>query len=101
MQYSPIKRSAISKCSRCGRTAYTQHLVFKQNVSYFFGRKERELSGDFCFSCASTTFANFEITTLFGTWCWAIGFWVGPLYIVHNFEEYIIAAFHFVRSEQH
>ena len=101
MQHSPIKGSAISKCSRCGRTKYTQHLVFKQNVSYFFARKERQFSGDLCFSCASKTFANVELTTLFGTWWGAMGFWVGPLYIIHNFEEYIIANFHFVRSEKH
>jgi hypothetical protein len=30
-----------------------------------------------------------------------IGFWLGPLYIVHNLVEYIIATFRFVRSEKH
>jgi hypothetical protein len=101
MQYSPINRPAIPKCSRCGRTEYTQHLVFKQNVSYFFARKERQLSGDLCFLCASRTFASVELTTLFGTWWGMIGFWVGPLYIVHNLKEYIIATFRFVRGEKH
>ena len=101
MQYSPVKRPAISKCRRCGRTEYTHHLVFKQNVSYFYARKEREFSGDFCFSCASRMFAKVELTTLFGTWWGIIGFWVGPLYIVHNLVEYIIAAFRFVRSEKY
>ena len=101
MQYSPIDRPAISKCSRCGRTEYTQHLVFKQNVSYFFARKERKLSGDFCFLCASRTFTSAELTTLFGTWWGIIGCWLGPLYIVHNLVEYIIATFHFVRSEKY
>src|SRR5262245_32519678 len=71
MQHSPVKRSAISKCSRCGGTEYTKHLIFKQNISYFFERNERQFSGYFCFSCASTTFVNVELTTLFGTW-WAI-----------------------------
>src|SRR5262245_2955150 len=89
MQHSPVKRPAISECSRCGRTEYTHHLVFKQNVSYFFARKEREFSGDFCFSCASRMFAKVELTTLIGTWWGIIGFWVGPLYIVHNLVEYI------------
>src|SRR5262249_39030230 len=101
MQHSPIKRLAISKCSRCGRTKYTKHAVFKQNVSYFFGRKERQFSGDLCFSCASRMFARVELTTLCGTWWGIIGFWIGPLYIVHNLEEYIIATFHFVRSEKY
>jgi len=101
MQHSPIKRSAISKCSRCGRTKYTQHLVFKQNVSYFFERKEREFSGELCFACASRTFASAELTTLFWTWWGIIGFWLGPLYILHNLEEYVIATFGFVRSEKH
>src|SRR6516164_5553810 len=64
MQHSPINRPAISKCSRCGRTKYTQHLAFKQNVSYFFARKERQFSGDLCFFCASRTFASVELTTL-------------------------------------
>src|SRR5262249_3880640 len=90
MHHSPIKRPAISKCSRCGRTRCTQHAVFKQNVSYFFGRKERQFSGDLCFSCVSRTFARVELTTLFGTWWGIIGFWLGPLYIVHNLVEYII-----------
>jgi len=98
---TPIKRPAISKCSRCGRTKYTQHAVFKQNVSYFFGRKERQFSGDLCFSCASRTFARVELTTLFGTWWGIIGYWLGPLYIVHNLVEYIIATFRFVRSEKY
>ena len=101
MQHSPIKRPAISKCSQCGRTKYTQHVVFKQNVSYFFARTERQFSSDLCFSCASRTFASVELTTLFGTWWGMIGFWLGPLYIVHNLEEYIIATFRFVRSETH
>ena len=93
MQHSPIDRPAISKCSRCGRTEYTQHLVFKQNVSYFFARKERIFSGDLCFFCASRTFASVELTTLFWTWWGIIGFWLGPLYIAHNLVEYIIATF--------
>ena len=101
MQHLPIKRPAISKCSRCRRTEYTQHLVFKQNVSYFFARKERQFSGDLCFFCASRTFASVELTTLFGTWWGIIGFWLGPLYIVHNLVEYIIATFRFVRNEKH
>jgi len=100
MQHSPINFSAISKCSRCGRTRYTQHLVFKQNVSYFFGRKERQFSGGLCFSCASKTFASVELTTLFGTWWGISGFWLGPLYLVDNLVEYSIAAFRFVRSEK-
>jgi len=94
MQHSPVNRSAISKCSRCGRTEYTQHLVFKQNVSYFFARKERQFSGDLCFSCASRTFASLDVVGI-------IGFWRGPLYIVHNLVEYIIATFRFVRSEKY
>ena len=101
MQHSPINRPAISKCSRCGRTKYTLHLVFKQNVSYFFGRKEQQFSGDLCFSCASRTFASVEFRTLFWTWWGIIGFWLGPLYIVHNLVEYIIATFRFVRSKKY
>jgi len=95
------KAPGISKCSRCGRTEHTQHLVFKQNVSYFFARKERQFSGDLCFSCASRMFARAELTTLFGTWWGIIGYWLGPLYIVHNLVEYIIATFRFVRSEKY
>ena len=101
MQYSPIKRPAISKCSLCAQTKYTQHVIFKQSVSYFFGRQEREFSGDLCFSCASRTFASVELITLFGTWWGIIGYWLGPLYIVHNLVEYIIATFRFVRSEKY
>jgi hypothetical protein len=55
MQHSLINRPAISKCSRCGRTEYTQHLIFKQNVSYFFARKERQFSGDLQNVCECRT----------------------------------------------
>jgi len=51
--------------------------------------------------CASTTFVNVELTTLFGTWWAIIGFWIGPLYIVHNLVEYIVAVLRFVRSEKY
>src|SRR5215472_5000611 len=54
-----------------------------------------------CFSCASRMFARVELTTLFGTWWGIIGYWLGPLYIVHNLVEYIIATFRFVRSEKY
>jgi len=101
MQHSPINCLAISKCSRCGRTKYTQRPVFKQNVSYLFGRKKRQFSDDLCFSCTSKTFARVELTTLFLTWWGIIGFWLGPLYILHNLVEYIIATFHFVRSKKY
>jgi len=98
MQHST--RPAISKCSRCGQTEYTQHLVFKQNVSYFIGRNERQFSGDLCFACASRMFVSAELTTLFLTWWGITGFSLGPLYIGHNLEEYTIATFRFVLSEK-
>jgi len=37
----------------------------------------------------------------FCTWWGIIGFWLGPLYIVHNLVEYIIATLRFVRSKKH
>src|SRR5215510_11917304 len=67
----------------------------------FLRTKERQFSGDLCFSCASRMFARVELTTLFGTWWGIIGYWLGPLYIVHNLVEYIIATFRFVRSEKY
>src|SRR5262249_27590879 len=61
------KAPGISKCSRCGRTEHTQHLVFKQNVSYFFARKERHFSGDLCFSCSHSRWPSTENHRLFST----------------------------------
>jgi hypothetical protein len=68
---------------------------FKENISYFFERRYRKLSGNLCFSCTTKTFATFELRTLFGTWWGLIGCVVGPYYIFHNLVEYAEAAFHF------
>jgi hypothetical protein len=86
----------LQQCERCGRTGYTQLVLFKENISYFFARRHREFSGHLCFSCATKTFAAFEFRTLVGTWWGIIGFFVGPFYILHNLMEYLSATFHFM-----
>jgi len=73
-------------------------VFFEENISYFFERRYRKFSGNLCFACTTKTFAAFELRTLFGTWWGIIGFFLGPLYILHNLIEYAVATFHFAKK---
>jgi hypothetical protein len=64
---------------------------FKANISYLFRRQEKEISGSLCSSCATRTFAAFELQTLVGTWWGIIGCIVGPICLLHNITEYVVA----------
>src|SRR5260221_5746194 len=81
------------KCDRCGRTKITSLVTYKENISYFFRRQEREFSGRVCFGCMTLKFVEFELVTLVGTWWGIIGFLLGPVFILMNLLEYISGSF--------
>jgi hypothetical protein len=96
----PILSCKWDKCERCGRARNTQLVLFKANVSYFFRRTYSETSGCFCFPCTTLHFVAFEMTTLFFTWWGIIGMIVGPLYLLHNVMEYMMALLGFAFKKQ-
>jgi hypothetical protein len=89
----------LQRCGGCGQTRDTQFVVFKQNVSFLFRRRYQEFSGNLCFSCATKTFARFELATMFGTWWGIIGSCIGPFLLLHNLAEYVGAAFRYKHAQ--
>ena len=81
----PLKQYA---CAACGKFRPTQLVLFRSNVSYFFGRRDRQLCEYLCFPCMSRKFLKFEVVTLLGTWWGLIGLLLGPLYLATNLLEY-------------
>src|SRR6266851_4404089 len=61
----PDPKPNIRKCERCGDEKSTQLVFFKENISYFFQRRERTFCKHVCFACMSKTFAAYELRTLF------------------------------------
>src|SRR6266498_2670704 len=82
-----------TECDQCKRRRITTLVVFKQNVSYFFQRREREYSGYVCFGCMSARFIEFEFVTLLGTWWGIIGCILGPIFILQNLLGYLSGCF--------
>ncbi len=93
----PTQEPSPVACKICGRTAATQLVFFKENISYFVGRSERTFCGYACFGCVTKTFAAFELRTLLGTWWGVIGVLVGPPYLVSNIAEYAKSGWRFAR----
>jgi hypothetical protein len=87
------------QCDCCGRTRITTLANFRQNVSFFFGRRERVFSGKICFVCMTKEFLKFETTTLFGTWWGLIGCLLGPVYLLYNLLEYASGSFLIARDK--
>jgi hypothetical protein len=92
-------RPAMRKCKLCGRERMTQWAYFQENMSYIFARQERTFDGFVCFPCMSMTFAKFEIRTLLFTWWGAIGFFVGPIYLVANLRDYLRLTYRFQKEK--
>jgi hypothetical protein len=88
-----MTESNLHKCDVCGHIKITALVTFKQNVSFFFRRQERMLSGQMCFGCMTEKFVSFELITLIGTWWGIIGCLLGPLFILTNLSEYVSGCF--------
>lgn len=91
-----LRGTAIRRCKVCERERRTRYALFNENISYFFARRVRTLSGFMCFRCMTKKFAEFELKTLLFTWWGLIGFFVGPAYLLENLGEYIKNGYHFV-----
>lgn len=81
-------RTYAHRCKICGQGTDATDVYFKQNISYFFERREKTFCGCACFSCMTKMFLKFSLTTLLLTWFGIIGSCLGPCYIVGNVYEY-------------
>jgi len=89
-----------SNCDICKEARETETCYFKQNVSYFFERRESEFCGKLCHSCMNKVFLKHTLITLFGTWWGVVGMFLGPAFIFHNITEYIVMSFKFWRRKK-
>ena len=76
-------------CDLCGRNKPTAFVIFKKNQSIIFVRYYRETVGNLCLTCTTKRFLEYEFITLFCTWWGIIGTLLGPIYLFHNFVEYL------------
>jgi hypothetical protein len=88
-------------CDYCRSETLSLYCYFKQNVSYFFERKELTISGWFCPNCMSKNFTRVTVKTILGTWWGLIGFFIGPFYIYNNIKEYFKFKIRFYRLSLH
>ncbi len=91
-----LRGTAVRRCKVCGLERKTRYALFNENISYFFARRVRTLSGFMCARCMTIKFAEFELKTLLLTWWGLIGFFVGPAYLLENLGEYVKNGYHFV-----
>lgn len=91
-----LRGTAVRRCKVCGLERKTRYALFNENISYFFARRVRTLSGFMCVRCMTIKFAEFELKTLLFTWWGLIGFFVGPAYLFENLGEYIKNGYNFV-----
>src|SRR5258708_28125035 len=85
-------------CKVCGKAKRVQVASFQQNISYFFGRRQRTFYGAVCFRCMNTTFLEFQGCTLVGTWWGMIGFVLGPIMLTMNVANYVKYSYRFARG---
>jgi hypothetical protein len=71
-------------CEHCGQERVTLNAQFYENVSYFYGRRQRSVDANLCFSCTAKVYRTFTFRTLAGTWWGLIGMCLGPVIIVFN-----------------
>src|SRR5690348_12482069 len=76
------------QCKICGNLRPIYSVTFEENVSYFFRRRERKISGNLCWACIRKTYKTFQTNTALGTWWGAIGCIVGPHMLVLNMLQF-------------
>jgi hypothetical protein len=91
----------VGDCGRCGKRSITFHVVFKENISYFFERKESTVDAKLCFLCTVKVFGAFTGRTLLGTWWGVIGAIIGPMYLVSNIGWFFFNIFRFAYARWH
>ena len=80
----PEPAEYVKICERCGQRRLTFNAQFRENISYFFERRERAISAQLCFPCTAKVYGVFTGRTLVGTWWGIIGMFYGPVVIVSN-----------------
>lgn len=78
-------------CEKCGCATTAKVVLFRQNISYLYERRETVFCGRACLRCMTTMFWKFTLTTMLLTWFGVMGMILGPLYIVINCTEYLSA----------
>jgi hypothetical protein len=90
---------SYSLCVRCGCAGSTAFVTFRQNVSYFFRRRQREFSGRVCLGCMTSEFLHAEFVTMIGTWWGIIGAILGPFFLLANLFDYLAGTFEILRDK--
>lgn len=86
---------SLGLCQSCGSKEHVQKLMFCENVSYFFERREKIFEGYICSSCMGHIFFIYTKTTVVGTWFGVTGIFLGPIYILSNIYNLIKGYFRF------
>lgn len=87
-----------ASCKVCKRQTPTQYVSFSENVSYFYGRRERLYIGHTCYRCMNRLFFEYELKTLLFTWWGIFGIACGPFYLLGNLFVYLKATFGFLNK---
>lgn len=93
-----VRLEPYRPCQHCGQKRVTLKAQFRENISYFFARRERAVDENLCFPCTAKVYGTFTLRTLFGTWWGFAGMCLGPVIIVSNTLWFIGMSGNFVRQ---
>jgi len=78
-------------CHQCDAEAPSARAVFKQNVGVFVSRFETRTAGYFCRSCLHEQHWKSTGITMVVGWFGVISFFLTPVFILQNAQNYIRA----------
>ena len=88
-------------CGLCGgHPASARSVYFYGNIGMFVSRRKYELKAEMCKACLHKQFLKFTLMNIFLGWWGMISFWVTPVYILRNVEEYGSALIAFRRAKK-
>jgi hypothetical protein len=85
----------LRPCECCGLIRITLNAQFRENVSFFYQRRERAIDANLCFRCTVNVYGAFTGRTLVGTWWGLIGLFLGPVIIISNTLWFVGMSFRF------
>lgn len=97
---SGLESRLVGGCERCRRSQLTTIVRLRMNVSYLFGRHERQVWGNLCLPCMLKTFFTYESLTLVGTWWGFVGGCLGPFYLASNVAQLTKGVFLITRERR-
>ena len=77
-----------STCERCGGTAETRPVTFRENVGLGILRLESVAQGSFCFPCERETFWHLTLVTLVAGWWGLSSVVIAPWVLFQNVRAY-------------